>query len=196
MILVMWTNPQNNPPNSSLSGKIQAPFLMMLAGLALIIAAIVILVTQPAGSSGIGPVQVGKPLYNFNLNDINNKAVALSDFQGKIVLVNVWATWCPPCKAEMPDLQAFFAANQHKGLVILAIDAGDGLSDVKDFARQNQLTFPILLDPQTNLVKRLNIYDYPTSVIVDRQGIVKSIQIGRYTPEALKSDLLPLLNSQ
>jgi cytochrome c biogenesis protein CcmG/thiol:disulfide interchange protein DsbE len=96
----------------------------------------------------------------------------------------------------MPDLEAFFSANQQKGLVILAIDAGDELADVKDFAREYQLSFPILHDPQTNLVKRMNIYDYPTSIIVDRQGIVKFIQIGRYTPAALKTDLIPLLNTQ
>ena len=168
---------------------------MMITGVALIGLAIYILVTQPGNSSGIGPAQVGKPLYNFNLNDTNGKAIALSDFRGKIVLINVWATWCPPCKAEMPDLQAFYSANQQKGFVILAIDAGDDLAEVKDFAREYHLSFPILLDPQTNLVKRMNIYDYPTSILVDRQGIVKSIQIGRYTPEALRADLTALLNT-
>ena len=187
---------QNYHLNSFSLKKIQAPFLLVAAGLAFIAVAVIILVAQPGSSSGIGPAQVGKPLYNFTLNDINGHAVALSDFKGKIVLINVWATWCPPCKAEMPDLQAFYDANQRKGLVVLAIDAGDNLSDVKDFARNFNLTFPILLDPQTNLVKCMNIYDYPTSVIVDRQGNVKTIQIGRYTAEALKADLIPLLNSQ
>jgi len=180
---------------SAASGRAQAPFLLMLSGVALIIAAIVLVVLLPANPSGITPARVGQPMSNFALTDVHGNQVKLSDYQGKVVLVNVWATWCPPCQAEMPDLQAYYAANREKGFVVLAIDAGDQRSEVLSFANEYGLTFPILLDPQSKVVKRMNIYDYPTSLILDRNGVVKNVHIGLYKPELLNADLAPLLKN-
>ncbi len=75
----------------------------------------------------------------------------LSDYAGKVVLLNAWATWCPPCKAEMPDLNAYYHAHQDEGFVILAINAGDSASVAAAFADQIGLSFPVLLDPNTDL---------------------------------------------
>jgi len=176
-------------------GRAQAPFLLMLSGVALIIAAIVLVLLLPANPSGITPARVGQPLSNFSLTDLHGNQVNLGDYQGKVVLVNVWATWCPPCQAEMPDLQAYYAANREKGFVVLAIDAGDQCSEVLSFANEYGLSFPILLDPQSEVVKRMTIYDYPTSLILDRNGVVKNVHMGLYKPELLNADLAPLLKS-
>lgn len=167
----------------------------MLSGIALIILAIVMVVLLPGSPGGIGPARLGQPLANFSLKDLRGNTVNLSDYKGQVVLINVWATWCPPCRAEMPDLQAFYAANRQKGFVVLAIDAGDARADVAAFASEYGLTFPILLDPQSDLVHRMNIFDYPTSLILDRSGVVKNIQIGLYQPEQLKADLNPILSA-
>jgi peroxiredoxin len=185
-----------SPSPRSPFGKILAPFLLMFLGLAFIGAAIGILIFQPGSSSSVAPARMGQVMTNFTLKDTTGRQVSLQDYRGKVVLINVWATWCPPCQAEMPDLQAFYSANQQKGLVILAIDAGDELAEVKAFAQDYGLTFPILLDPQANLVKRMNIFDYPTSLVVDRQGTVRNIRIGKYTPDTLRADLAPFLTER
>jgi thiol-disulfide isomerase/thioredoxin len=188
---------QNFPLHTQAApGRAQAPFLLMASGLVLIITAIVLVITLPGSPGGIAPAQMGRPLTNFSLVDLHGSRVNLSDYQGQVVLVNVWATWCPPCRAEMPALQAYYNANRHKGFVVLAIDAGDERSEVVSFANELGLNFPILLDPQSELVRRMNIYDYPTSLILDRSGVVRNIHIGLYKPDALAADLAPLLNNR
>ncbi len=142
----------------------------------------------------MGPARIGQPLASLSLVDLNGQTRQLADFSGKVVLINIWATWCPPCRSEMPDLQAYYSANKDRGFVVLAINAGDARQDVRDFAAAYQLNFPILLDPDTSWVKRMAIYDYPTSILIGRDGLVKTIRIGIYTPTHLKTDIEPLLS--
>ena len=157
------------------------------------VAAVLILLTPTTVGSSIIPARIGQPLANLTLTDSNGQIQKLTDYSGKVVLLNIWATWCPPCRSEMPDLQAFYSANQAKGFVVLAINAGDARQDVLDFAKTYRLNFQILLDPTVEWVKRMGIYDYPTSILINRDGIVKTIHVGIYTPAALKSDIDPLL---
>ena len=167
---------------------------MMAAGLLLIAAAVIMVLSRPSGANAnISSPQVGQSLANFTLADIKGSPVRLNDYQGKVVLLNIWATWCPPCRSEMPDLQSFYSTNQDKGFVILAIDAGDSLPEVQSFVREYNLSFPVLLDPQIDLVKRMKIFNYPTSILIGRDGVVKNIQIGQYPPERMKADIAPYL---
>lgn len=170
------------------------PILMMAAGILLIATAVIMVLNQPTSANAhISAPRIGGSLANFTLTDLNGNPAQLSDYQGKVVLLNIWATWCPPCQSEMPDLQAAYSVNKDKGFVILAIDAGDALPDVQSFVKEYNLSFPVLLDPQIELIKRMGIYDYPTSVLIGRDGIVKNIQIGLYPPERLKADIAPYL---
>lgn len=189
-------NPVPNPTtfrSQGNSGRAHAPFLLMLSGVTLIIIAIVMVLLLPASPNGISPARINQPLSNFSLNDLRGNQVTLSDYKGQVVLVNIWATWCPPCRAEMPDLQAYYAANRQKGFVVLAIDAGDDRTEVAAFASEYGLSFPILLDPQSQLVNRMNVFDYPTSFILDRNGVVRNVHIGQYPPELLKADIAAVL---
>ena len=93
----------------------------------------------------------------------------------------------------MPDLQAYYTANQARGFVLIGLNAGDSQADIQDFAANYQLTFPMLMDPSIAWVHRLGVYDYPTSILIGRDGLVKNIHIGKYTPTTLAADVDPLL---
>lgn len=164
--------------------------LLITGGLLALIAA-GFLLSRNSSAPALGPAQIGKPLVDFSLTDINGKTVRLSDYAGQVVLINAWATWCPPCKAEMPDLNAYYQAHQDDGFIILAVNAGDPASNAAAFASQAGLAFPVLLDPNSNLLTSLGIHSFPTSILVGSDGVVKAIHVGVFTPEALEEEITP-----
>ena len=153
---------------------------------------ILLLSDKPSSQTG-GPAQVGKRLQDFSLTDITGKSVRLSDFAGKVVLVNAWATWCPPCKAEMPDLNTYYQAHKDDGFTLLAVNAGDSPNVTADFASERGLTFPVLLDPNVRFLNNLGIHSYPTSIVIGTDGIIKTIHVGMFTPQALEAEVTPYL---
>jgi len=176
-------------------------FLFIAGGLLLVVAIGLLLVSsagklplnQPSNASSIERAKKGKPLSNFSLENLEGEIVQLSNFKGQIVLVNAWATWCPPCVAEMPDLQAYYQAHRDENFTILGINAGDPRSKVEAFVNREGITFPILLDPDVDLLTDLGINSFPTSILIDTNGIVQSIHIGMYTAEALDAAISPHL---
>lgn len=183
-----------------------AALIMMGAGLFLVAAAAWLLVTGgsglaaqgssgplPSGPLPSGPLRVGMTLGNFTLEDLAGKPVSLSDYRGRPVLVNAWATWCPPCQAEMPDLDAFYRQHQSAGFIVLAVNAGETRDQAAGFQAQSGVSFPILLDPQEQLMDRLGISDFPTSILVGRDGRVKAVHVGLFTPAQLEQEILPLI---
>ncbi len=166
--------------------------LVIVGGIVLIVV-VAFLFTQGAPTQAVSLAQVGKAFGNFSLKDIQGQSVQMSDYAGKVVLVNAWATWCPPCKAEMPDLNAYYQAHQQDNFVILAINAGDPASAAADFVAQKGLTFPVLLDPNTALLNGLGINSYPTSILVGMDGMVKAIHVGMFTPQSLEEEITPYL---
>lgn len=171
--------------------KIAIP--VYVAGGVLVLIAVVFLLSKNHSNTSVGPAQVGEPLGNFSLTDTNGKTVHLSDYAGQTVLVNAWATWCPPCRAEMPDLNTYYQTHHNKGFMILAVDAGDSASDAVAFASQNSLAFPVLLDPDLQLLTSLGIRSFPTSILVGSDGVVKTIHAGMFTPVSLEKEVTPYL---
>lgn len=171
--------------------------LTIVGGLLAIVAAFWLFSDQPAAQTEqttVGPVQIGQPVGDFQLSDIHGNTVSLSDYAGRVVLLNAWATWCPPCKAEMPDLNAYYQAHQDDGFVILAINAGDSANVAAAFANQVGLTFPVLLDSDVSLLNRLGVHSYPTSILVGADGVVKTIHVGMFSPAALEAEITPYLS--
>jgi len=106
---------------------------------------------------------------DFTLRDLHNKPVTLSQLRGKIVLVNFWATWCPPCRKEMPDLDAIYTHFQSQGLVVLSISDED-MSKVGPFIAQSGYHPPVLLDPDGKVHKQFHVDGIPKSFVFDRDG--------------------------
>jgi peroxiredoxin len=131
--------------------------------------------------------QKGFSAPDFLLQDISGQEINLQDFQGQAIILNFWATWCPPCKAEMPDLQNVYLQFQGKGLVVIGINRTDqeNYSEVSDFILANQITFPVLLDPTGEIAKKYNVSALPTTFFIQPDGIIHKVIIGGPLPQAL-----------
>jgi len=117
---------------------------------------------------------------NFTLLDLDGHPWTLKDLRGKVVVVNFWATWCPPCRKEMPDLQALYEEFKGQGLVILAVSDEDA-DKVKPFIAERKITYPVLLDPDRNVNKDFQIEGIPKSFVYDRDGKLVSQSIDMRT---------------
>jgi peroxiredoxin len=166
---------------------------LLIGGSLFIFAAIIIVSFSKSVAQNVVSPRIGSTLGNFALQDINGKTVHLSDYTGKAVLINAWATWCPPCKAEMPLLNQYYQSHAQQGFMLLAINAGDTLAEAASFANQNGLAFPVLLDPGTQVLDQMGIRDFPTSILIGKDGKVKTIHIGMFTQESIEAELTPLL---
>lgn len=117
--------------------------------------------------------EIGQMAPDFTLNTLDGKTVKLSDFKGKKVILNFWATWCPPCKAEMPHMQNYYQSNKDKDIIILAVNLTNqdkGLEVIHNFADDYKLTFPILLDEQGSVGSTYQILTIPTSFFINEKG--------------------------
>ena len=124
------------------------------------------------------PVKVNYPAPELTLTDLNGNSVSLTDYLGRVVLVNMWVAWCPPCKAEMPTLQAFYEKYKGDGFVIVGINDGETPDLVAPFVKDYGLTFPIWLDEEYQSEKAFNTMNLPSSYVIDRSGAVRLMWIG------------------
>lgn len=138
--------------------------------------------TPPVPAPAQGP-QVGKLAPDFKLQSLDGQTVSLGDFRGNPVLINFWATWCPPCRFEMPFLQEIYEDKEwsDKGLVILAIDIGENPSVVKEFMESFGLSFTVLLDTNQDVALEYNIRAIPTTFFIDKDGIIQDIKVGAFS---------------
>jgi len=122
---------------------------------------------------------VGSIAPDFSLQDMQGRQVQLSDLRGKVVIVNFWATWCPPCRAEMPSMEALHLAFKEDDLVLLAINVEEDAHElVENFLKKNPYNFPILLDAETEVQQGYGVFQFPESFIIDRNGVVVKKIIG------------------
>ena len=129
--------------------------------------------------------EVNKPAPEFALPGLDGKEVRLSDYRGKVVLVNFWGTWCEPCKDETPALQAIHQRLGDQGLVIIGVDlrnqernGPDGTADVRAFAERYGVTYPIALDVAGETARAFQIYPIPTSFFIDPSGTIRYVRAG------------------
>lgn len=117
---------------------------------------------------------------DFTLDTLQGGQVRLSDLRGKIVVINFWASWCPPCRAETPALQNSYERYKDSGVVILGVNLTDqdSLNDVKDFVRQFGLTYPILLDRDGSTSLRYRIQGLPSTYFLNRAGVIRTVVVG------------------
>lgn len=140
------------------------------------------------------PMEVNYPARAVALLDLEGNPVSFDDYAGQVILYNAWATWCPPCKAEMPVLQAYYEKHRNKGFVIIAIEDGlQGNVDVKDFVAEYGLTFPVWPDPEYKASRAYGVNGLPASFVIDRQGQVRLTWSGEISMAALEKYVTPLL---
>ncbi|MDO9087470.1 MAG: TlpA disulfide reductase family protein [Anaerolineaceae bacterium] len=166
---------------------------IIIGAVVILLVSVLLLSSQISQQDGIQKAVQGKSVGDFTLLDLDGETIHLSDYQGKYVLLNAWATWCPPCRAEMPDLNEFHQAHQDKGFEILAINAGETRDMAAKFADSLGLGFKVVLDSDGKVLNGLGITGFPTSILIDPQGKVAVIHIGMIFPEDLNKKVLPFL---
>lgn len=164
-----------------------------LAGILIVLVALLLLQTQrrgqlaaagnAGGASNSGSALPAAPIVgryppDFTLTTLDGKSVTLSSLRGKPVWINFWATWCPPCRAEMPEMKLRYAKFKDQGLVILGVDNAENPDTVKQFTSSNGYDWTFLLDSDTAVGQQYYVTGIPTHIFVGKDGIIKAIQVG------------------
>jgi cytochrome c biogenesis protein CcmG/thiol:disulfide interchange protein DsbE len=131
--------------------------------------------------------QTGFPAPDFTLNTPSGETITLSNLQGQTVLVNFWATWCPPCRAEMPAIQKVYEEYRDQGFTVLAVNSAfqDDPLAIVPFAVEYGLTFPILLDETADVSRAYQVRSLPSSYFINRYGVITQVVIGGPMSETL-----------
>jgi len=137
--------------------------------------------------------RVGHPAPDFTLSDLDGEQVTLSDLKGQVVVLNFWATWCGPCRVEMPELETVYNKWKGQGVVILGINVFEDPSRVSGAAAEMGITFPILLDREGQVAQSYEIMGYPTTFLIDRDGIIQGIQLGQIPGSTLEAGIKKFL---
>jgi len=130
-------------------------------------------------SESVAKVAIGKPAPDFTLQTVDGRSITLSSLRGKVVLVNFWATWCPPCREEMPSMEEMYRNYAPGGLELLAINVEEnGPQVLPDFLKAHPHTFPVLMDTAAKVQNSYGVFQFPETYIVDRNGIIVDKVIG------------------
>jgi thiol-disulfide isomerase/thioredoxin len=142
-------------------------------GLVVLLGGLMVLISTPSQTN------LPRPAPDFILPDLNGQAVRLSQHKGKVVLLNVWATWCGPCRQEMPTMQALAQRLKGEDFIMLAASQDvDGATTVGPYLKEGGYTFPVLLDMRGEVGKKYGVTGYPETFIIDRQGQIVYHHIG------------------
>lgn len=144
------------------------------------------------GGHTIEPV-VGQPAPDFTLSDLQGEQVRLASLRGKAVVINLWATWCAPCRAEIPDLVRQWEAHRGQGLVVLGVDVQESGSVVRQYAAEMKMTYPVLLDTHGAVTANYGVPGLPATFFVDRQGVLRDLVLGAMTRDQVTSKIEALL---
>jgi len=129
--------------------------------------------------AGIQPIRAGTKAPNFRLEDLGGKKSELKHYKGKVVFLNFWATWCGPCKEEMPSMEELCKQFKDKDFVFLTISVDyAGIKPVKDFIEKHRYTFPVLIDPKCETLDLFEVKGIPTTFLIDKKGIIIGKAIG------------------
>ena len=161
--------------------------MILLAGL------ISVAILGGCGSESVTPQAAEGDFKDFTLKDLSNKDVSLSDFEGKVIILNFFATWCPPCRHEVPDFVELYNEYNDDGLVIIGVAQDrEGVSAVKPFAEKNNITYPVLIDDGSASKLYGPIRAIPTTLIIDREGNIANKFIGFREKSIFESEIKKL----
>lgn len=139
------------------------------------------------------PASVNFPAPELILADLSGESVSIAGLKGQVVLINNWATWCPPCRAEMPELEVYYQAHQDEDFTLIGISAGDTVEQIENFVTQYQLSFPMWVDLDTAALLAFRNNGLPSSYVIDKTGRVRLAWTGAISLEMLEKYVTPLL---
>lgn len=164
----------------------------------LFILAMAAIITGVLAAQGCTPSapEVGRLAPDFTLTDLEGNSVTLSNFRSKVVFINFWASWCPPCRAEMPEIEAVYQEYKSQDVVVIGVDLlvseilkGYDESDVRQFVQQGGYSWTFVLDTTGEVANNYGITAIPTSFFLDKEGIIQAVNIGAMTKRAMESQL-------
>jgi len=175
--------------------------LLMGVGLILVGTAVLLMTMQGSAennSSSVSaystiPLEANYPAPEIELTDLSLYPADLKDYRNQIVLVNNWATWCPPCKAEMPTLETYYQAHANEGFTIIAIESGESITEVSDFVDEYAISFPVWIDLEGVALDAFSNWNLPSSYVIDRDGMIRLTWTGEISLEMLDKYVTPLL---
>jgi peroxiredoxin len=150
--------------------------------------------TKPVSPSEIEKLDKNRAP-EFSLKDLSGRPVTLSSLRGKVVLLNFWATWCPPCISEMPVFNKLYKEMSGRGLEIVAISADRSESYVRDFVSKHSLDLRVLFDADRSVTKQYKVFSMPTTFLIDKNGVIVEKFFGEYdwTDQEIKKKIEKLL---
>ncbi|HOJ92620.1 MAG TPA: TlpA disulfide reductase family protein [Dictyoglomaceae bacterium] len=126
---------------------------------------------------------------NFSLPDLNGKKYTLSDFKGNVILLNFWATWCPPCRYEIPILEKIYNKYKNKGFKVIAVSLDSDSNSLSNFLKSNKVSFLVLSDKKGELGYKYQVVAIPTSFLIDKEFIVRKIYMGAISEKDFTKEL-------
>jgi peroxiredoxin len=190
--------------NQRQKSKVKSPLPLILIGVGLIVVAIAFAILTPKNGNNTSasspgeipasiPGEMNYPAPALTLTDMQDRSVSLADYKGLWLLVNNWATWCPPCRAEMPELNAYYEAHKDEGFVLVGISSGDSKTQIEDFIREYGLSFPMWQDPTGASLRAFGMNYLPSSFVIDPSGTVRLAWTGAVSLATLEKYITPLL---
>ncbi len=175
-------------------GKVIPLVVIGLGLLAIGLVAFSLLTSNNASEDiSVVPVKVNFSAPKLTLYDLNGQQVNIADYRQDILLINNWATWCPPCKYEMPTLEKYYQEHAKQGFLLIGIEAGDPASDVAKFVKEYGISFPVLLDPDSKSMEAFGNDSLPSSYVIDHNGNVVLAWTGPISHAMLEKYVTPLM---
>lgn len=160
-------------------------------------AGLVFLMSRPGQGGGAMFSKVNGPAPSWSLKDLEGRTVSSTNFQGRVILVNFWATWCPPCRQEIPDFVKFTQEHDTNRVVILGLSVDEaGAKVVKPFAESFKINYPILMADQNVVDAFGGVAGYPTTFVIDAKGELVSRHLGMFSETDFKRYVLPLVEGK
>jgi cytochrome c biogenesis protein CcmG/thiol:disulfide interchange protein DsbE len=170
--------------NEILENRITQYLIVFFAGLWIV--GSTVFIKQPEDQTFSAAME-GFKAPDFELEDVQSNLIDLQQFRGQVVLLNLWASWCTPCRAEMPAMEAVYQSLRDQGFTVLAINMSsqDDINQAIGFMNETGITFPVLFDTEGEVERAYSLQALPTSFFIDQKGVIQSIVVGGPMPESL-----------